>query len=104
DPLPHPRIELLAVTFDELRLIVEQVALAGAAIHEKLNDSLDASAVMQAAVEFRLWRIGQEIFSAEQRRHRDAAQAGCEIRKQSATRQCFVGHRRATLRRDAGNP
>src|SRR5678815_6184333 len=39
-------IELLAMQFDQLRLVIEGIHLADAAIHEKLHDALDPGAMM----------------------------------------------------------
>src|SRR4051812_43790258 len=43
-------IEFLAVLLDQQRLVVECVALAGRAGHEKLDDALSLGRMMQAAL------------------------------------------------------
>ncbi len=50
------RIEGFAVQFDESGFVIEQVALAGAAIHEQLYHPPGLGTVMQAAVEVPGWR------------------------------------------------
>src|SRR5215831_7061705 len=45
------RVERLAVAFDEIGLVVEQVALTGGAGHEQLHDAFGLGLVMEAAVE-----------------------------------------------------
>ena len=47
------RIELLAAQFDQLRFVIEGIHLAGAAVHEKLDDALGFGAMMQPAVQLR---------------------------------------------------
>ena len=44
-------IELLAVPLGQPRLVVERVHLAGAAVHEQLDDALDLGPMVQAAVQ-----------------------------------------------------
>src|SRR6516225_7682148 len=45
-------VELLAGAFDELRLVIKRVALAGGAGHEELHDTFGAGGMVQAAVPF----------------------------------------------------
>jgi len=46
-PRPHAGIELCPCRLDSARLVVEQVALAGAAVHKQLNDPLGFGPVVQ---------------------------------------------------------
>jgi hypothetical protein len=53
DPAAIARIKLLTVAFYQFRLVIESIALAGAAVHKELHDALDLGAMMDAAVQLR---------------------------------------------------
>jgi hypothetical protein len=81
-------IELLAVPFDQLGLVIEHVHLARAAVEKNLHDAFDLRAMVQAAVEVRarLGRAGQQTVLAKQVRHGDAAKASSETPEKLAAR------------------
>ncbi len=53
-------IEFLTAAFDEFGFVIEQVALARAAVHEELDDALNFRWMMKAAVKFRTRRVGEQ--------------------------------------------
>src|SRR5262249_14007182 len=71
-------VELLAVTADQLRLVVEGIDLAGGAGHEQLHDAPGPGAVVQAAIEVRARRgprpVREQALPAEQMGQGDAAE------------------------------
>jgi hypothetical protein len=74
------------VPFGEFRLVVEGVHLAGAAVHEELDDAAGLGGVVEAAVEFgpRIGGVGQQLMHAEQVGERDAAQTAAAAPKEIA--------------------
>ena len=82
-PLAGTGIKDLPVPRDELRLVVEEVALTRPAIHKKLDDALRLGRVMQ------LRRSGR--FALQQRRERDAAQPSAESTEKIAAGKCGHG-------------
>src|SRR5262249_49643429 len=75
------RIKLLSAAFDQLRFVIEQIALARAAVHEQLNNTLHLCAMMQTAIKFRSRFercVGEQSARTEQMRHRNPAEATAE--------------------------
>src|SRR5262245_31600967 len=74
------RIEAVTVQARQKRLVVERVHLAGAAVHEELNDAFGASAMVQATVERRIRtrRVGEQSLFAQELRERHAAEAAAQ--------------------------
>jgi hypothetical protein len=76
-----PRVERLAVATVQLRLVVEGVHLADAAVHEELDHPLRPGAMMETAIEVgdrpRACGIhpGDQVVAAQQIGQRDPAQA-----------------------------
>ena len=78
DALARARIERLPVPRDELRLVVEEIALACAAIHEELDDALGPRGKM--------WCRAAQPLAPEQRGQRDPAEAVRERAQEVAAR------------------
>ena len=86
------RIKLFAAPLNQLRLVIEGVALARGAGHEKLNHSSGLGAVMKAAVQFGPDRrrqrprrcTRQQTAATEQMDQRDGAQPAAEAPKKLA--------------------
>src|SRR5882672_169785 len=74
------RVEFLSVAFEQLRLVIEGIALAGGAGHEKLHHATGAGAVMQTAVELgaRPGLVGEQSVTTEQMRESNAAEAAAK--------------------------
>jgi hypothetical protein len=101
------RIEFLAATFDEFGFVIEGVALAGATVHEELDDAFDFGAVVETAVEVgagdgasirgRDGGVSKQILAAQQMGKGDAAEAAAETPEEFAARTrgelwAFVAH------------
>jgi hypothetical protein len=69
------KIYLLAVPLDQLRLVVERVHLADAAVHEELDDPADPGGVVRD-------RVG----TAEQPGQRNAAEPAARLPEEFSTR------------------
>ena len=77
-PLDWPAgIKFLPVSFDQFRLVVERVALAGGARHEELDDAPGPGTMVQTAVQLRTIDRTFHIF-AQQPRQSHASQAAAK--------------------------
>ncbi len=81
DPHAFPGVERLAVQFLEGGLVVEEVALAGPAIHEELDDPLCPGCELGEG----LRRLCEKAILREKGRQRHPAQAGAEVAEEVAT-------------------
>ena len=81
DLLAGARLEGLAVVLLQLRLVVERVRLADAAVQEQLHDAADLRRVVQPAVELRprSGRVGEQPVAAEEPREGDAAESAAGV-------------------------
>ena len=78
-----PTLDRLAVEFVELRLVVEELQLAGAAGHEEVDDALGLGAVVRR---LRRERVGgrRGLVRREQRRQGDRAEAHAAVAEEVA--------------------
>jgi len=77
DALAGAGVEFLPVSRDELRLVVEQIALARPAIHEELNNALRFRRVM--------WKRRGKSVALHQRTERDTTKTGAQRAEKIAT-------------------
>src|SRR6266404_1165013 len=79
--------KFFSAAFDQLRLVIERVTLAGCSRHEQLHHAFGSGPMMQAAVPFgtRSGSLGKQSLLAEQMSHGDAAEASSEAPEKFAT-------------------
>jgi hypothetical protein len=79
---------------DQARLVIEGVALAGCARHEKLHNAFGARAMMQTAVPLRTRFdfIREQILFAEKLGQSNAAEAASEMPKELAPSNLAMTH------------
>jgi hypothetical protein len=77
DALSIARVKFLTVPCDELRFVIKKVALAGSAVHEKLNDALGFWDMMR-------WR-SSESFPWHQRSQGKTTDARAKCAEEIAT-------------------
>jgi len=77
-------VERLTVAADQLRLVIESVALAGGPGHEHLHDALGFRGMVQSAVQLGPWRVGEQAVVAEQPGHGDAAEPAAGLPEEVA--------------------
>jgi hypothetical protein len=83
-------VKALAAAADQFGFVIEQVALAGAAVHEELDDAACARAVVEATIEIRGARKGgclarEQTLPGEQLDQRDGAEAAAEAPQEIAS-------------------
>src|SRR5262249_47006890 len=96
---PSAGIEFLAADFDQFGLVIERVHLAGAAVHEKLDDPFDPRAMVQAAVQFgpavSNWDgVGQKALFADKLGQCDAAETAAKTPEEFPAGQVTVSEER----------
>src|SRR6266576_3088281 len=79
--------KFFSTAFDQLRLVIERVTLAGCSRHEQLHHAFGSGPMMRAAVPFgtRSGSLGKQSLLAEQMSHGDAAEASSEAPEKFAT-------------------
>jgi len=78
-------IDFFAVAFGKFGFVVEGIHLAGAAVHEELNDPFDFGGMMQTAVEFGFGEVGTEAIVCKKLGEGDAAESACGFREETTS-------------------
>ena len=84
DPFIRAGIKLLTRPAVQFGLVVEQVHLTRAAVHEQLNDAPHFGGMMQTAIEFGTWHFGQRARPAKQISQRDSPETAGRRRQKFA--------------------